>query len=380
MATINGGAYAATVDLSLIQKTGLQMERERDWAKLTQDILPILHRVSEAEKPEALRAAQLDSLELLFERLMEMGWADIDLTLDHSAGCIWANTEPRRPLFMQSFADKLVRDRFAGYRSKLPSDMRIHYLPIERVGALATVDLDAMATYSSDHDSDCIAISFGLMKLRFWERAVWEATSASATVEDREAMCVMAYDLLGCTIAPDTIAALVVNEPPEISSSNASVIMECFVTMHEIGHYELGHRSIVTDSARLDAETSRYLEAQADRFALDHLRRMTPNMDAIAGALALLFMLFALAPDCVTAYPSCDDSSTHPHPLRRLVWLLRELYPDDAHGALRYLSFAVQHIMLATQTKGEYEASVLSDAVYLTIASTAPPPSAFDAT
>lgn len=338
----------------------------------------------------ALRQLQAESLESLHERLVEMGWEPGDVVVDAATGCAHALASGQRwLLFSQAAADAVVRERFAACRAMLPDGLKVHGLPLPRVGALATVTLDALAGYADDESEDFIAVSVGLLKLRPWALTVAHAMGVdtagptrNTTQADggppqawwRASLLAAAYDVLGCTADPvrmATIAAWDARRQAPASEAGMAAALERFVILHEIGHYELGHGGICRAQGRSDRparESCHFMEAEADGFALDHLRALCSSEAAPASTVCLVFLLFALSPDLVGQYPFCDDTDAYPHPLTRLIWLLRRLFPGDAAAQAAYVRLVIR--MLSAATEGSsFDLEGMEDTLAITVMS-----------
>lgn len=338
----------------------------------------------------ALRALQDESLEVLHDRLIEMGWNPTDLAVDTSAGCVHAAINGRSwLLYSRQWTDALIRERFTATLAALPPGLKAHALSLAHVGALASVSLDALAGHAGDEGDECIAVSIGLMKLRLWGLTVARALGVNSFDAPRpidsdtgnsppqswwrSSLLVAAYDALGCTVDPARMAAIAAwdakRDNPGSAEQGMSVALERFVILHEIGHYECGHGGVCRAYASKSGpprDVCHRLEAEADRFAVDHLRAMCSDGEAAASTVCLLFLLLALSPELLSRYPFCDDADTYPHPLTRLIWLLRRLFPGDVAKQASYVRFVITSLIAATE-ESSFDLDGMEDAILFAV-------------
>lgn len=104
------------------------------------------------------------------------------------------------------------------------------------------------------------------------------------------------------------------------------------------------------------------MEAGADAFAVDHLCAHFQR-GLVSSTAVLLFVLFAHSPELLNEYPFCPNADTHPHPLRRLCWVLRRVYPDDRACQLRYFNTAAKLLMSSLEPAG-FDTKGWHDALY----------------
>lgn len=317
-----------------------------------------------AKKPAGLIQAQRESFQRMHERLLELGWPPDRLVVNPESGCISVpDTDGPLVLFLQAVQDQMVRETFRVYRAELPKGLHIQQLPLDHVGALATLDAQGYAGFSPDGTGDFVGISSGVMKLGLWALAVAKSvgqqlgrvgqTDSSGVKELpkewwQEALLPLAFDILGCTIDPVRVATIAAYDATASESAatqqTISTLMKAFVVFHEIGHHERGHgwlRRAWGLDKQPESQQCWFMEAEADRFAIEHVVELA-DPHAAASSASLLFLLFAMSPDLLDAYPWCHDESTHPHPLTRLVWLLRELYPEDLTRQAKHMDFVIK--------------------------------------
>lgn len=290
--------------------------------------------------------------------MVDAGWNPDDLVLDLEAGQIVARQSGGDRVCYSHFqADALIKPLFTRYRDMLPAQHRVHRLPLESVGALATLHLDALAGHSQEGPAEFIAISIGFLRLNLWCAVVasargipaFEPLSPADALPESEwwqsAMMPVALDLMGFPLAAlhPAIGWTLSHEATE-SQRVLAELLRAFVVFHEIGHLEYGHGRVLHSYGNPNAvppDVHHSLEYDADRFALARLQDMTADSDVCARALTVLFALFALTPEAVEGYPECLAAPTHPHPLVRFSALLRTLFPGDSGRQLTYLKFTV---------------------------------------
>lgn len=351
----------------------------------------ILLPLRQALTSTALRQAQRDSLESMQSRLLELGWTPERLDVDIEVGCVWAIQDgSRRLVYVQHAVDEAIRQRFQSYRACLPDGLLIHDVPMNRVGALPTFELSALVGYPETAQDDFIAISAGAMKLGVWGRAVARAMglraadgAAGATGERpqawwRSALLPLAYDLLGCTIDPGTLAHALVGTTDEASGvpEDMDIALEGFVFFHEMAHYELRHGDIHRRFAReggVPAVEYYRMEAAADVFAFQAMDLIYPRNE-IARTVCLLFLLLAMSPELLNQYPLCDNSPTYPHPVTRLIWLLRLVFPDDARKQTSYLNLMIATLLPVVAEATKRDVTSMDDAIRCIIMTRAGPP------
>lgn len=335
--------------------------RDVDFVGTDRQAVALLMKWHSGDKPPALSAAQSQSLGVFYERMKELSLQPERLTLDLATQIVYLNEDAGpRVLFSQLVADDVVRRRFASIRSLLPPSMGVHELPLERVGALATLELSALAACANSADEDFIALSMGVYRLSHWGLLAARALELVELEENPEfevesyplswwrgSLAAVAMDLIGWPF--DVERSNLISAWAEQNAKNADIhghlriMLEGFVFLHEIAHFEM-HYGIVQRQlilkGKLQPENYYVMEYEADRFALEHILTYADRGTAIGQMLAILFALFGSEPTMLERYPLCDEAETHPHPLTRLVWLLRQLYPGDFCQQRRCLDLA----------------------------------------
>lgn len=314
-----------------------------------------------ASKPDGLRRAQEHSIKVLYERVRDASDHPDLVALDLETGTIYSRDDGEaRIVFSQFQADEMIRGTIQAYRDSLPPSLRIHELPLERVGALATLELSAFASCEESATEDYIALSIGVIRLSHWGLLVARTMGTASLVGGPEckfesypaswwkrSIGALAMDLLGWPF--DSEHSAIVSVWAEFGVRNVEfrknlrVLLEGFVYFHEFGHYERHHggehRQLKLDG-KLRAEDYYRMEYEADHFALGQLLSINENRKMVATAVTMLFSLFASEPTLLQRYPNCDDADTHPHPLTRLVWLLRQVFPNEVNPQAQYVQLA----------------------------------------
>jgi bifunctional DNase/RNase len=332
-----------------------------DFAGQDREAVSVVMRYLSMLKPEGMRQVQKVSMTLLYERQRQIAEQPERVVLDPELGMIYSKEEAEtRIIFAQIQADDMIRKKFNAYRDLLPPESRIHQLPLERVGALATLDLSAFAACADAAEDDFIALSVGIIRLSHWGLLIARTmgvAGVSGTPDSeieknplswwKSSLAALAMDLLGWPFDSHRSALVsawaglaCVND---VMRSNLQIALEGFVCFHEIGHFELHHGDAYRHSkltGKLRPEGHYTMEYEADKFALDQLLRVLDRRSATGTALATLFGLYACEPTILQRYPLCDEPETHPHPLTRLAWLLRQLFPEDSGEQAKYMRFA----------------------------------------
>jgi hypothetical protein len=318
-----------------------------------------------ARKPRALINAQQESMQQLCDHLILRGEEPENVICDWDTGAvITVKNGEARLHFAQCALDDLVREKFHVFRSWLPASYRVHGLSPDHVGALATPAPTAFVCFADSERDDFIAFSAGVDRLPLWGLAVTRSLGTrctppvpSSAIDPYPAawwsncLAPLAADILGWPIDHERVSLLTDWVGGVDISGEASLTLigtlEGFVVFHEIGHFELNHGSLFRQvglHGDLPTEQCYRLEYEADEFAMRHLLRGVRDINSLSSCLAILFALFALNPTYIEQYPTCPSAERHPHPLRRLVWLLRLLYPGDLVEQSTSLMVAIKTI------------------------------------
>jgi hypothetical protein len=337
-----------------------------DRDELVQKLWPAVERLS--GKPESLRQLQHAWLVKFHDKLMEFGWRRDQLRLDIPTASIWCmDNEQERIIFAQIVADQAAQSSFKIWRDDLPTQLRVHDLHLNQVGALATLDLHAYAGFAEAESDDFLTLPYLGIKLESWSFAACKAmgfdfnTSQPKHASDPseasrwQAMLLpLAHDILGCGFDPRVGVNVVLGEMPQTNADpiqqSINMALNGLIILHEIGHFESGHgqrcRRYRRQQATPPAEVRHSMESEADDFAIIHMKNHLGE-GATASTAMILFALFALSPELLDQYPFCPSTDTHPHPLHRLCWALRLIYPHDVQQQLRYFNTGVEILTMA---------------------------------
>lgn len=326
-----------------------------------------LMEAQSARKPEGLRLAQQDALRDLYNEYLEKTDPS-DILLDLDAGALFVRRESEFEIqYAQVLFDDTIRKKVHGFRQWLPSSYRAHQLPLDSVGALAVTHQDAYVANAENSTDDYIAFSSGLTRLPLWGLVTGRLLDIpfAPRVKNHDderipsgdwSLCLtpLAMNIMGSAVEFQLISQLEDWYLRVDTSGPGFAVMACalegFVILHELGHYELQHGDVYrqfSDSSEIPADRHHQMEHAADLFALKHLIPIIKTETHIGLYLAMLFALYSLHPSLSHAILDCADSKQHPHPFTRLVWLLRQLYPDDFRELRRDLAIAARIVMRA---------------------------------
>ena len=120
------------------------------------------------QSTRGLRTVQEESVQRLYFSLIDSGWPEDDIALAEGPSIVRVENGKPRIVYDQALIDERIRLRFTQHRDRLPASCRVHQLPIDRVGALAAMNLDAFVGFTASEADDFIAIAYGTFKLRLW--------------------------------------------------------------------------------------------------------------------------------------------------------------------------------------------------------------------
>jgi hypothetical protein len=262
----------------------------------------------------------------------------------------------------------------------------VHQLPLEKVGALASLGLDAFVGFSESPAHDFIGVSWGIEKLRYWGIVAANAQGAELFTRPsnqgphginltqgwwQSSLLAMSADIYGHTDRERL--ALIANFAAEDLGewdATLSFLLRGFIFYHEMAHYELKHADIHRArwlaGQQASARDCHLMEWEADQFAWDQIRRWTSEETGLR-VVSVLFALFAMRPDLLRHYPQCPDGRSHPHPLSRFFWLVQKIGGDNPQKHTRYVWFAISFLCYVLEDLGAQFPVILSSEIFGTL-------------